>query len=330
MPHGFGGAWVLLVSSLLVAACTVPPIIESGQPSAAPSTQELVVVPENAFETSESVADLMATLEEAGASVQWAGTVNQTFFAVPGWLIRVNGQEVEVYEYLDEATRLSDAVRIAADGSRVADTAVEGTGQPTFWTEGKLIVLFLGDTSEVPDLLTAALGDPLTRPGAGTGPAIVLAPTETPISEAAPTETPTLEVAPTEMPVPEAAPTEPSIPEAAPAESPTPEATPTESPTPEVTPTEVTPPEPPVLLAPGEIPVLLTNVTEVEILADVRMHQGPDASYEVIGDLFAGNRARVTGISADGNWWRVICPDDTEGSCWISGDTELTKVAATD
>jgi hypothetical protein len=92
----------------------------------------------------------MAALEEAGASVQWAGTVNQTFFTVPGWLIRVNGLEVEVYEYLDEATRLSDAVKIAADGSRVADTVVEGTGQPTFWTEGKLIVLFLGDTSEVP------------------------------------------------------------------------------------------------------------------------------------------------------------------------------------
>jgi hypothetical protein len=280
VTFGCGWAGLLLVAGLLLSACMAPPLLEPTRPATATSAQGSGPTPENAFATSESVSDLMSALEERGASVQWAGTVNQSFFSVPGWLIRVNGQEVEVYEYVDQAARLSDAIKIAADGLRVADTAVEGPGQPTFWTGGNLIVLFLGDMTEVPELLSGILGDPLTRPGAGAGPAIVLAP-----SEAATLEASTAGAGAAPAPV-----------------------------------------EPAALPAPDEIPVLLTNVTEVLASKDVTIYRGPSADYESVGDLLAGARAKVTGVSADGNWWRIVCTDDSDYSCWVTADMKRTKV----
>ncbi len=304
---------ILLVIGLLLAGCTTPPPVATGQPpTGAPKAAD---TPQTAFETSEAVAALMDALDAAGANTQWAGTVSQALFTVPGWLIRVNGQEVEVYEYLEESVRLADTARIAADGSLVGDMAVGGPGQPTFWAKDKLIVLFLGDTPETPGLLSAVLGDPLTKPGAGTGPAIVLESAEaiavaTEMAAAAATD----EAAPVvvETTTDEAA--------AAVIEVPTEAAVPVEP-----APTE----KPAARRAADDSIVLPTNATLVRALKDVTILVGPGANYQEAGDLPADSEVKVTGISADGDWWRVVCPDGTEGSCWVTGDPKLTKPSVT-
>ncbi len=302
--HGRPGrAGLLVIVSLVLAACTLPPVFVTEGSAAAPrlpaaAAPEATVAPQSIYEASEAVADLMTALEEGGAAVQWAGTVNAPFFAVPGWLMRVDGHEVQAFEYLDEQSRINDTVRIAADGSEVGSSMVQWAGQPNFWAEGELIVLYVGDDAGALAALGKVLGDPLTKPGAGTGPAIPLTPTP----EAAAAE-----------PTPDAAMLEAT---AAPAPS-----EPAAEPTAEAAVIEATAaPAPPE----GEIPVLETNVTLVQAVQDVKIHEGPSADYKAIGDVFAGNQAKVTGISADGAWWRVICPDDTEGSCWVSGDMKLT------
>ena len=71
-----------------------------------------------------------------------------------------------------------------------------------------------------------------------------------------------------------------------------------------------------------------TDVKFVIAQEDVTMYAAPDESADVIGGVFGGQTARVTGVSADGLWWRVICPDDTVGSCWITADPALTQPAA--
>jgi hypothetical protein len=69
--------------------------------------------------------------------------------------------------------------------------------------------------------------------------------------------------------------------------------------------------------------VLETDVQYVLALEDVAMYSGPADTYDLIGGVFDGQIALVTGVSADGGWWRVICPDDTVGSCWVSADPQL-------
>lgn len=69
-----------------------------------------------------------------------------------------------------------------------------------------------------------------------------------------------------------------------------------------------------------------TAVPYVDALEDVPMLAGPGAeSYERVGEVFAGQAALVTGVSRDGQWWRVVCPDDTRGNCWLSADPTLTR-----
>lgn len=60
-------------------------------------------------------------------------------------------------------------------------------------------------------------------------------------------------------------------------------------------------------------------------LHTVRIRRGPGTQHAIIGRLYEGQTARVTGISHDERWWRVICPDDTVGSCWVSADPNLTR-----
>lgn len=68
-----------------------------------------------------------------------------------------------------------------------------------------------------------------------------------------------------------------------------------------------------------------TNVKYVLALQNVSMYNGPGKKYNEIGSVAGGQVAKVTGISDNGKWWRVICPNDTVGNCWISADPNLTS-----
>jgi uncharacterized protein YraI len=97
----------------------------------------------------------------------------------------------------------------------------------------------------------------------------------------------------------------------------------TESPTtePEATAEPETTSEP----ASTAIPVASTSVQYVMALSNVNMRSGPGTGYNVIGWVADGQAAKVTGVSSDGDWWRVICPDDTVGSCWVTAASRYTQ-----
>ncbi len=59
---------------------------------------------------------------------------------------------------------------------------------------------------------------------------------------------------------------------------------------------------------------------------DTAMLTGPGTQFEQIGEVFGGQTAFVTGVSQDGRWWRVICPDDTVGDCWLAGEQVTPQV----
>ena len=81
----------------------------------------------------------------------------------------------------------------------------------------------------------------------------------------------------------------------------------------------------PVVVQPLDVTVYPTNIMYVLAQKDVRMRSGPGTQFSIIGMVAAGQTAKVTGVNSNGSWWRVICPDDRIGSCWVSADTSLTK-----
>lgn len=70
-----------------------------------------------------------------------------------------------------------------------------------------------------------------------------------------------------------------------------------------------------------------TNVQFVLAQQDVQIYGGPAAQYSIVGSIASGQTAKVTGVSSDNNWWRVICPDNTAGDCWVSADPAFTQPA---
>ncbi|HMD80116.1 MAG TPA: SH3 domain-containing protein, partial [Anaerolineales bacterium] len=68
-----------------------------------------------------------------------------------------------------------------------------------------------------------------------------------------------------------------------------------------------------------------TDVEYVMAQRDVAIYSGPGSQHGVIGSIASGQTAKVTGVSADGNWWRVICPDNSIGSCWASANSADTQ-----
>jgi hypothetical protein len=104
---------------------------------------------------------LVDALRAQGATVEPSGDVSQPFFTVEGQVIRVDSQDVQVFEYADEAAADAEAELVAPDGSSVGTSMVSWVAPPHFYKVGRLVVLYVGDDATTIDLLEAVLGPQL-------------------------------------------------------------------------------------------------------------------------------------------------------------------------
>ena len=87
---------------------------------------------------------LIDSLRAAGATVEPAGEIEQPFFSVTGRVIKVNGGDVQVFEF--------------ADGEFIGDFQVNWIDIPHLYKGGKLIVVYIGQENQVIVALEAVLG----------------------------------------------------------------------------------------------------------------------------------------------------------------------------
>ena len=88
------------------------------------------------------------------------------------------------------------------------------------------------------------------------------------------------------------------------------------------------PPADPPAEPSADVHVLAADAQFVVALESMRLRAGPGTSFSIIGGVAPGRTAQTTGMSLDRGWWRVLCPDGSAGSCWISADPQLTKPVA--
>jgi hypothetical protein len=101
---------------------------------------------------------LIAALEAAGAEVVPGETLSQPFFEVMAQIIRVNGEDVQVFEFADEATAATAASQISPDGSSTPTTMIAWMATPHFYHSGRFIVLYVGENEAITGLLEATVG----------------------------------------------------------------------------------------------------------------------------------------------------------------------------
>ncbi|MEW5829689.1 MAG: hypothetical protein AB1846_12420 [Chloroflexota bacterium] len=129
----------LLLFALLVTACGGRAAASDGSPV-------------------EDLAGLDEALRDAGATVEMGEPVEQAFFAVPGQILRVNGADVQVYEYETAEAMEADAALVAPDGGSVGTSMVTWVAAPHFYKSGRILVLYVGEDGAVIELLERLLG----------------------------------------------------------------------------------------------------------------------------------------------------------------------------
>jgi hypothetical protein len=140
-------ATILLLLGIFIAGCNSPQVMDYGV--------------------------LVERLREAGATVEEVGKTElpgagEPIFSVTSKIIKVNGENVQVLEYGDEATAETEAKFISPDGfdlRRPPNQENEGFAAhvdwiaPPHWSQkGRIIVLYVGKSQAIIDLLEDLLG----------------------------------------------------------------------------------------------------------------------------------------------------------------------------
>ena len=101
---------------------------------------------------------LVKSLRALGAGATAVGEVEQPFFSIKGSMIKVHGEDVQVFQYSSAAEMEAQAAPISRDGSGVGTRKIFWVGPPHFFKQGKLLVLYVGNDDKVLKALEAVLG----------------------------------------------------------------------------------------------------------------------------------------------------------------------------
>ena len=106
-------------------------------------------------QTNTFVTDLRGT----GAEVVMGGTVQQPYFSVEARILKVNGEEVQVFEYAYASTANSQGSRVSNTGSTIGTSMISWVNTPHFFKKNGLIVLYVGRNQSILDALKKVLGE---------------------------------------------------------------------------------------------------------------------------------------------------------------------------
>jgi hypothetical protein len=143
---------LLVLVSLLASAC-----------GAAVGGIEVPLVPRPHADEIGGLSALIDALRGAGLKVEPRGELDQPFFSVPGRVLIVEGEEIQVFAYPSLEDRRRDSGQISADGSAIGTTMVHWIAPAHFWAKGEVIVLYLGEEGRLLAALSEILGEELTQ-----------------------------------------------------------------------------------------------------------------------------------------------------------------------
>jgi hypothetical protein len=133
---------LLLVFVFIVSAC-------GNAANTAPATQPLIV---------EDQASFLAALQAANATAEIGDSVTQDFFSSEGTIIKVNGQDVQVFEYESAEAMEGEASQVAPDGGSVGTSMMMWMDAPHFYKIGRILVLYVGSDESTINLLQQVIG----------------------------------------------------------------------------------------------------------------------------------------------------------------------------
>ncbi len=108
--------------------------------------------------TVQDEASLQKVLQEAGATIETGDSINQEFFTPEAHTVKVNGADLQVFEYKNAQAMEKEASQVAPDGGSVGTSMMTWIDTPHFYKVGRIIVLYLGNDKSLLDLLNKVMG----------------------------------------------------------------------------------------------------------------------------------------------------------------------------
>jgi hypothetical protein len=100
-------------------------------------------------------------LRAAGATVEHdtlPQVIVQDFFSVTGQVFKVNGEDVQLFEYNSQSEAEAEAALVSPDGSSIGTSMPFWMAPPHFYKAGRIIVLYVGENAAVIEALDKVLG----------------------------------------------------------------------------------------------------------------------------------------------------------------------------
>ena len=98
-------------------------------------------------------------LEKNGASMELVEILEDTPFSIPGFVVLVNGEHIQVYEFFSETKTLEASLLISQDGTEIRTSVIRWIDEPHFYSKGNVIVQYIGHNPEMLNLLDSLLGN---------------------------------------------------------------------------------------------------------------------------------------------------------------------------
>lgn len=97
------------------------------------------------------------SLEKRNIVPQVVEILEDTLFSVPAIVISVNGENIQVFEFASATEAQNASVLVSEDGTEIGTSIISWMDTPHFFTQDKIIVLYVGHNQEILDLLETLL-----------------------------------------------------------------------------------------------------------------------------------------------------------------------------
>jgi hypothetical protein len=138
---------------------TLPAVAATIVPTVTVATPEPEASPTPAIEPAYTTQDLLADLAGQGAQATAApGRISKPYLSVPGVIVQVNGQPVQVFQYVDATALAVDVARLAPNASSINGRPLAWPAAPHFWRKGGLLALAVNNDQALVDLISSVMG----------------------------------------------------------------------------------------------------------------------------------------------------------------------------
>lgn len=103
--------------------------------------------------------DLLADLAAQGAQVNASPErISKPYLSVPGNIVQVNGQPVQVFQYADATALAADVASLAPNAGSINGRPLAWPAAPHFWRKGGLLALAVSNDQALVELIGRVLG----------------------------------------------------------------------------------------------------------------------------------------------------------------------------